>query len=280
MIVSFHPLFAADKNINCAGRLPNTEDLASIQAAAAVILPQGCSRDLYEMAQSNCDRVFPNYDARFTYPGKIGQIILFRKVGVAHPTSAIFKSAAAFHRKYSEVPENFRFALPLVFKFDWGGEGDTVFRIDSMADLGDLLSKAAAYEKSGQSGFLIQEYIPDQNKTLRVVIIGQRTLSYWRVRQATDSFRDNLAKGAVIDAEAEPLQQQIAKAFVKKFCNKTSINLAGFDVIFSSEADKPEPMLLEINYFLGRKGFGWPAAYYRILLAEIRRWLKGLNLSK
>jgi ribosomal protein S6--L-glutamate ligase len=280
MIVSFHPLFTADKNIICAGRPPNAEDLASIKAAAAVILPQGCSQALYEMAQSNCDCVFPNYAARFAYPGKIGQIKLFRKAGVGHPASEVFKSAAIFHRKYAEISQKFALALPLVFKFDWGGEGDTVFRIDSMAALNDLLVKAAAYEKSGQRGFLIQEYIPDQNKTLRVVIIGRRAMSYWRVRQATDSFRDNLAKGAVIDAEAEPLRQQIAKAFVKEFCSKTGINLAGFDVIFSSKTDKPAPMLLEINYFFGRKGLGGSAAYYRILQAEIRRWLKGLNLSK
>jgi ribosomal protein S6--L-glutamate ligase len=280
MIVSFHPLFAADKNIICAGRLPNAADLAFIKAAAAVILPQGCSRALYEMAQSHCDRVFPNYHARFTYPGKIGQIQLFRKTGVAHPATAIFKSAVQFHRKYDEIHKKFAFALPLVFKFDWGGEGDTVFRIDSLPELNELLDKAAAYEKSGQRGFLIQEYIPDQNRTLRVVIIGRRTMSYWRVRQTADSFRDNLAKGAVIDAMAEPRRQQVAKAFVKEFCDKTGINLAGLDVIFSSKAENSEPMLLEINYFFGRKGLGGSAAYYRILLAEIRRWLKGQDLSQ
>jgi ribosomal protein S6--L-glutamate ligase len=280
MIVSFHPLFGADKNIICAGRPPNAGDLACIKAAAAVILPQGCSRALYEMARSNCDRVFPNYDARYDHPGKTGQIILFRKAGVAHPASLVFESVAEFHRKSAELAETFSFVLPLVFKFDWGGEGDTVFRIDSTADLDDLLVKAAAYEKSGQRGFLIQEYIPNQNKTLRVVIIGQRLISYWRARQARDSFGDNLSKGAVIDVEAEPLRQQIAKTYVKKFCHQTGINLAGFDVIFSSQADFPEPMLLEINYFFGRKGLGGSEAYYRILLAEIRRWLNGLDASE
>jgi ribosomal protein S6--L-glutamate ligase len=280
MIVSFHPIFAADKNIICAGRPPNADDLAYIKAAAAVILPQGCSRALYEMARSNCDRVFPNYDARYDYPGKTGQIILFRKTGVAHPASLVCKSVAAFHRKSAELAEPFSFALPLVFKFDWGGEGDTVFRIDSTAEMDDLLVKATDFEKSGQRGFLIQEYIPNQNKTLRVVIIGQRLISYWRVRPTIDSFRDNLSKGAVIDAEDEPLRQQIAKTYVKKFCHQTGINLAGFDVIFSSQADFPEPMLLEINYFFGRKGLGGSEAYYRILQAEIRRWLNGLDLSK
>ena len=60
MIVSFHPLFEADRNIICAGR----EDPAAIRAADAVILSQGCYRALYEMAWENCPHVFPNYDAR------------------------------------------------------------------------------------------------------------------------------------------------------------------------------------------------------------------------
>jgi ribosomal protein S6--L-glutamate ligase len=37
-------------------------------------------------------------------------------------------------------------------------------------------------------------------------------------------------------------------------------------------------MLLEINYFFGRKGLGGSENYYRILLAEIRNWLARRNL--
>ena len=105
MIVSFHPLFEANKNIICAGREPNAKDLSSIKAADAVILPQGCSRSLYEMARNHCDFVFPNYEARFKYPGKIGQIELFRKTKTSHPRSAIFKTVAAFHEKFNEITQ-------------------------------------------------------------------------------------------------------------------------------------------------------------------------------
>ena len=77
MIVSFHSIFEADTNIICAGRAPNATDLAAIKAAKAVILNQGCSRSLYEAARANCPNVFPNYDAKFNYPGKIGQNGIF-----------------------------------------------------------------------------------------------------------------------------------------------------------------------------------------------------------
>ena len=279
MIVSFHPLFEADKNIICAGRQPNEEDLAAIRAADAVILSQGCYRALYEMARENCSHVFPNYDARFKYPGKINQIKLFRKVKVAHPASEIFSHVASFQHHYPEGLTKLGFDFPLVFKMDWGDEGETVYRIDSADNLQEILQKVAEYEKTGQAGFILQEYISSNSRTLRVVVLGQRVISYWRIQEKNDGFYSNLSKGAKIDSEAEPGLQQKAVALVKDLCQKTGINLAGFDVIFSSENGDPNPMLLEINYFFGRKGLGGSENYYRILLAEIRNWLTTLNLA-
>ena len=278
MIVSFYPLFEADKKIICAGREPNGADLAAIRAADAVILSQGCYRALYEMAWENCPHVFPNYDARFKYPGKINQIKLFRKVKVAHPASETFSHVASFQHRYHEGLTKLAFKFPVVFKLDWGGEGETVYLINSADDLQKTLKKAAEYEKSGQAGFILQEYIPSNSRTLRVVILGQRVISYWRIQENKDGFYSNLSKGAVISSEAEPGLQQKAVALVKDLCQKTGINLAGFDVIFSSENGDPDPMLLEINYFFGRKGLGGSENYYRILLAEIRNWLIRRNL--
>jgi len=279
MIVSFHPLFEADKNIICAGRQPNEEDLAAIRAADAVILSQGCYQALYEMARENCSHVFPNYDARFEYPGKINQIKLFRKIKVAHPTSEIFSHVASFEHHYPEGLTKLGFDFPLVFKMDWGDEGETVYRIDSAENLQEILQKVAEYEKTGQAGFILQEYISSNSRTLRVVILGQRVISYWRIQEKNDGFYSNLSKGAKIDSEAEPGLQHKAIALVEDLCQKTGINLAGFDVIFSSENGDPNPMLLEINYFFGRKGLGGSENYYRILLAEIRNWLTTLNLA-
>ena len=274
MILSFHPLYDGDKNITCAGRQPGADDLAAIKAADAVVLPQGCYRSLYEMARANCTHVFPHYDARFAYPGKIGQIKLFRKFDIAHPASEIYLNLAEFERRHPErsLPHNIGF--PLVFKLAWGGEGETVYLINSQGDLDGILQNTAAFEKSGQSGFLLQEYIPCHNRTLRVVIIGQCLISYWRIQEDDGGFYSNLSQGAVIETDSDPDLQHKAVALVKQICHKTGINLAGFDVIFSSAVDNSDPMLLEINYFFGRKGLGGSEAYYKILLAEIRAWVR------
>ena len=278
MIVSFHPLFEADKNIICAGRQPNEEDLSAIRGADAVILAQGCYRALYEMARENCPYVFPNYDARFKYPDKINQIKLFRKFKITHPASEIFSDVASFQQQYGETPAKLSFDFPVVFKLDWGGEGETVYLIKSALELGNILQKIAGYETSGQAGFILQEYIPSNLRTLRVVILGRRVISYWRIQENNDGFYANLSKGAIIDSEAQPEQQHKAVALVNDLCQKTGINLAGFDVIFSPANGDPDPMLLEINYFFGRKGLGGSENYYRMLLAEIRNWLARRNL--
>ena len=278
MIVSYHPLFDADKNIICAGRDPNAEDLAAIRAADAVILPQGCYRSLYEMVRKNCPQVFPNYDTRFMYPGKINQIKLFRKLKVNHPESEIFPEIATYLKKYRAGHSKKSFTYPIVFKFDWGGEGETVYLIKSADELQYTLKKAAEYENSGQAGFILQKYIPSDNRNLRVVIVGRRIISYWRIQENRDGFHSNLAKGAIIDSKSKPDLQRTGIALIKNLCQNTGINLAGFDVIFSSENDNADPMLLEINYFFGRRGLGGSENYYRLLLEEIRDWLDRRNL--
>lgn len=274
MIVSFHPLFKADRNILCAGREPGRSDLSAIRNSSAVILPQGCSQQLYFMARNNCLNVFPNYDARFNYPGKIGQIKLFLEKSIPHPPTEIFHSLDEFKRRYrgSMSPK-----LPIVFKLDWGGEGDTVFLVQSLDELDQLIIHAARCESSGQSGFLLQQYIPSANRSLRVAVIGDVVISYWRICEDQYGFHANLSKGAKIDQTGDPGLRKAAESVVTDFCRSTGINLAGLDVIFSEAESAPRPLLLEINYFFGRAGIGGSVAYYRILKKAIKRWLKTVH---
>lgn len=275
MIVSFHPIFKADRNILCAGRDPDGSDLAAIRAARAVILPQGCPRRLYFMARNNCRNIFPNYDVRFNYPGKIGQIKLFVEKSIAHPATEIFHSLAEFKRRY---PGQSTPSLPLVFKLDWGGEGDTVFMVRSADELDELIHHAACCEASGHSGFLLQQYIPCGNRSLRVVVIDDRIISYWRTGGDPAGLHASLSKGAKINPAGDPVLKEAAEKVVAEFCRCTAINLAGLDVIFAEAESPPQPLLLEINYFFGRVGLGGSEAYYRTLKKAIRSWLKRIDL--
>ena len=280
MILSYHPCFEGEKNLLCAGREPGTDDLDAIRTADAVILPQGCYQSLYQMARNNCKHVFPNFDARFKYKGKIGQIQLFRKKNAAHPKTETYININAFSLNYGGMPPKPAFDFPFVFKFDWGGEGDHVFLIKSPEDFLTVMQTARKFEKSGQKGFVIQEYIPSKNRSLRVVIVGQTIISYWRIQRNRENFTSNIARGASIDFDTDPELQKEAVKSVKDFCLRTEIDLAGFDILFSSSATINTPLFLEINYFFGRRGLGGSEIFYEILNREIVKWLDRIGFSK
>jgi len=285
MILSYHPCFIGDQNRLCAGRAPDETDRAAIGAADAVVLPQGCTPALYEMATRHCTHVFPNYEKRLAYPGKIGQARLFREFNAKHPRTATFASLSAIDddqvRTGGGLPAGF--SWPIVFKFDWGGEGDNVMRVDTPEDLGAALEKAVLYERSGQRGFLIQEYIPAAGRSLRVVVIGRRLTAYWRVQPDETVFSAGVSKGAVIDEASDPEIRKIGMERVRQFCHRTGINLAGFDLLFAEHPDDPrkdmEPYFLEINYFFGRTGIGGSLRFYELLCAEITVWLRQRGLA-
>ena len=279
MILSYHPFFEADQNVICAGREPDAEDLAAIRAADAVVLSQGCYRSLYAMARQNCANVFPNFDARFNYAGKIGQARLFQETNASHPNTATYRNLSIFYNQRHDFSAQTALSFPLVFKFDWGGEGDHVFLINSPDELDRVLQTAADFEKGGRSGFLLQSYIPGGNRTVRVAVVGQTYISYWRIQNNNENFGSSLAQGAVVDADADPDLQQIAVASVKAFCNQAGINLAGFDILFAPEPRPNEPLFLEINYYFGRRGLGGSEKFYKLLNAEILNWINSLGLK-
>ncbi len=138
MILSFHPIFEADENRLCAGRDPDVDDRDAIKRAHAVILPLGCSQSLYEMACQNCAHVFPNYDLRFRYPGKTGQIELFETYAIDHPDTIVVNAFPGMNIGALDLKA---IGYPMVLKRDWGGEGYTVYWIDDHGELEETLNK-------------------------------------------------------------------------------------------------------------------------------------------
>jgi ribosomal protein S6--L-glutamate ligase len=277
MVLSFHPIIEADRNIICAGRAPGAVDLRAIRQADAVVLPQGCSEALYRMARKNCGRVFPNLDVRFDYPGKQGQCRLFEQLGIVHPQTRCYPSVAAFHQDPAPVQ------YPVVVKLDWGGQGETVFKVTGPKDLDAVLDRVAAFEYSGQHGFLVQQYIPCGQRSLRAVVIGTRIITYWRRQEAPGHFGTCVAGGARIDHELDPDCQAAAQSVVRGFCRRTGLQLAGFDFIFKEkvqDTEKPVPFMLEINYYFGRTGLGGSETYYQMLAEEVDKWLAQCGLRR
>ena len=273
MILSFHPIIVGDENRLCAGRDPDKADRAAIERAKIVILPQGCRESLYTMATTHCQNVFPDYRARFQYPGKVGQAQLFQEAAAHHPRTFAYESLEIFmerHRAEPTLPLRF----PFVFKLNWGGEGSSVFLLQKPDDITFALTKARACQETGQSGFLFQEYVETKGRSLRVVVINESLTSYWRIAPEDAGFGTSLAHGARVDQKSYPRLMEKGEGAVKDFCVKTGINLAGFDLIFDLGEPDPEPQFLEVNYFFGRRGLGGSEQYYILLHEGIKSWLE------
>ncbi len=272
MILSFHPCFSGDRFINCGGRNLTTEDIAAISQASAVILPQACKKELYEAAGAHCRSVFPNFDSKFAYPGKTGQIRLFRKTGTPHPETVIFSDTVDFYNRVNH-PGDPGFDFPVVLKLNGTDEGRGVFLVKTAEGIPPFLDLAAKTEKTGDPGFLVQDYIETGGRVLRVCVIYKTIIAYWRVSRNPDDFRVNAARGAAIDKNTRPDLREKGIRAVSKFCDQTGINLAGFDLIFSSTEKNERPFFLEINYYFGRRGLGGTRQYYQLLTQAVQQWL-------
>ena len=277
MILSFHPNIVAHRNRLCAGRAPNEEDAQAISDADAIILPQGPSEALYRLCKQHCEHVFPNLDVRFDYPGKLRQVSLFRKLNVPFPVTHSFASVAVFRNHHGHTCP---LPFPCVFKSDWGDEGREVFLVDGPGALQKHLQRAEALEGGGQKGFLMQEYVPHGGRCLRVVVIGNQCHSYWRRQTDPSQLLASIRAGAVIDVTSDPHLQEIGKKAVSRLCEETGTNLAGFDILFSHDSKETVPLLLEINFFFGRRGLGGSEKYYKLLDNAVDAWLqeRGLQL--
>lgn len=269
-IVSFHPVLKGDVFVWERGIIK--EELAGLLAGArAVILPQTVSRELYHMCRALCPRVFPNYDLRFKWEGKVGDTMLFWSLGVPHPRTWIFPRVEALtglHPAMGHEPGLPDY--PFVLKGARGGEGSQTYLVKNEKDLQGALYTMKRLEWQGKAGFVLQEFIDGLDRDLRVVVIGKETRSYWRINPR---FHKNVARGGTIDKESEPGLQAAGRQLVRELCRRTGINLAGFDLIFPPGSSNP--LFLEVNYTFGRTGIGGSEGFYSLLEREVEHWLRG-----
>ncbi|MBI5063218.1 MAG: type II toxin-antitoxin system Phd/YefM family antitoxin [Desulfatitalea sp.] len=85
------------------------------------------------------------------------------------------------------------------------------------------LQRVAACEATGQSSFLVQQWIPDGRRSLRVTVIGRRRIVYWRIQPDPQRFGASLAAGGHIDPDADPDLQAAAQTVVDYFCRRSGL---------------------------------------------------------
>jgi ribosomal protein S6--L-glutamate ligase len=274
MIASLHPCIRKDINILCAGRSLTDREKKRLGKAQAVILPQGVTAEVYRECRRLVPRVFPNYDLRFGLEGKVGDALLFEYFQVPHPRTLAFRDREAFSNLFPD-PDLATAVLsgyPLVLKGNEGGEGSLVFLIKSLRDLKDKL-RLLLDSSFRRQGFVLQEFIDHGGRDLRVVILYDQVVAYWRVQPNPSQFRTNQLQGGEIDPDGNLRQKDKAAKAVEWFCHRAGIQVAGFDILFDRRADPGTPLFLEINYYFGRRGLGGSLRFYELFEQAADRWL-------
>ncbi len=272
MILSFHPCFTADYQIILGDRSLNGEDRRLIQNAQAVILPQGRVDRVFHECLAAEVPMFPNYEMRHAYPGKVGQSRLFKAFKFPQPRTFRWKTVDLFHES-PEAPHQF----PFVVKDDESHEAEGVFFVTDSKSLEIALDFLAL--KGENNGFITQDFVPSGGNVLRAVIMGEQVLTYWKRPAKRGQMITTISKGARIDHDWKPALQEKGKVQAQVLSKRTGINLAAVDFVFDFSKEDPEPFFLEINYFFGRRGLGGMDSYYRMLFRAIQDWLRGIGLN-
>lgn len=278
MILSFHPCFVGDRQIILGDRALGKDDFSLIRDARAILLPQGCSVELYEACRCSQAPLFPNFTCRFGFPGKIGQSALFRQLKCPHPNTAIWHTVDQCQRAYPG-PEDFPHERPFLLKTNHGHEAEGIFVIHDRQDLESSWASLLTRERSGYRGFVSQAMIASGGSALRVVILGQSFIAYWKRPKRPGPTIATISRGAIIDKSWRPDLQEKGILAARRLSADTGINLAAVDFVFPLDHADPEPLFLEINYYFGRRGLGGSLEYYSVLFKVIQEWLTAQGLD-
>jgi len=278
MILSLHPCLDADIQIVLGDRPLDSAIRDAIRKADAIILPQACTQALYEVCLASAARVFPNYDARVRYPGKIGQARMFRDLRLRHPRTWSWESVKEFRDAHPETVD-IAHVMPFLIKEDRRHEAEGIFWVEDREGLSQALNDLSRREQPDRRGFVTQEVIPCEGNVLRAVIVGKRVITYWKRPRQPGQLITTISRGALIDPDWRPDLQEKGRGSARELMAKTGINLAAVDFVFPVHEKNPEPLFLEINYYFGRRGLGGTETYYRLLHETIQEWLRELGVS-
>jgi ribosomal protein S6--L-glutamate ligase len=276
-IVSYHPGLVAEENLLLVSQRPLDErDHLAVARAAAVLLPQVCRPDLHALVAGLGKPHFPRPRVHLTLDGKVGNHLLFTRLGLPRPRTLVYPDLACAARAWRDgALAQAGLAPPLVAKGAGGGEGRNVFMVH---DPEELLSLEGALETAcpfGPSGLVLQELVDSGGRDLRVLLVGDHQEAYWRIGQPGE-FRNNLSQGGRVERHAWPEEMAAGLELARRLQLAAGLDLAGVDVLVPPQG---QPLLLEINFYFGRQALGGLAALRRLWLAAVRRWLAGLGLD-
>jgi ribosomal protein S6--L-glutamate ligase len=261
--LSMNPLVQLEENLPNLAPVEAPEVASKIRAALGVVMPRGITRKRYRKIAAMAQNWFPNLDAKYDFSGKTKQAVLFQRLKIRHPRTILYSNPQdLLDAQDKMLPLDY----PFVLKGDSGGGGSRVFPVCCRRDLIEGLNRLPPEEP-----LLIQRWVNHGGMDLRVVVVGAKMVSYFRV--GGENFYNNACRGGRIHPEIFPELQHRGMSAVARFCHLAAINLAGFDLMFTDEGP---PVFVEINFNFGRKGLGGTPGFRKLFREAVDLWQKGI----
>ena len=271
MILSIHPHFKGDENISLAeNRVLTSRHGQIMERASAVVTPQTITEEQFLFCKQHASRIFPDYTNRFGFEGKAGACRLLEKFNLPHPGTVVYESVDHWRETHSHGALPFPF--PFVMKADEGGGGWGIFLVKNQKEIEPCLEFYGDKKKNPNRKFIAQEFVDHGGRDLRVVLIGSRAITYWRVQNEPGEFRNNVGRGASIDHHGDPELTQSGLELALELRKRTGINLAAIDILL--DKNERSPLIGEINFLFGRKGVGGTKLFREIFSEEAKAWGK------
>lgn len=264
MIISFLPSFKGDLNFFQFEPL-DKKFFEILPKSKAVIFPTTVSPEIYFLVKNLNIPVFPEYTFRFFYPGKIGQMMLFKLLNLPHPETIIIPRLCGIEE--NPYKRGLKITYPCVIKGNYGDEGKEVFWVKDEKEFNEVLGEIKKWEREGKFGFLIQEYIPCEFDA-RAYVIGEEILIVFR----EGGFKKNISQGGkLISCPERGLKKKVLE-LTKKIIRNTYFNLVAIDFLFKNK----EPLVSELNFVFGRRAIG-EKKYEKLLKKAIKNFLENLS---
>jgi len=261
MIISFLPTFKGDFNFFQFEPLDKSFFEKLLQARA-VIFPPTISSEIYFFVKNLGIPVFPEYTFRFLYPGKIGQIMLFKLLNLPHPETTVVPRLCGIEE--NPYKRTFKIKYPCVIKGNYGDEGREIFLVKNEEELKEVFKEIKKWEREGRFGFLIQEYIPCDFDA-RAYVIGEKIIIVFR----EGGFKKNISQeGKIISCPQKNLKKRIYE-LANKIIKNTHFNLVAIDFLFKDKM----PLVSEFNFVFGRRAIG-EKKYENYLKKAIKNFLE------
>lgn len=277
LIVSFHPMIAADRTIVLESRRAlNRSDVLAVSRAEAVLMPLAPRPDVYALVAGLGKPMFPNPAVYLSLDGKIGNQRLFNALGLPHPQAITFACVDDALKAWQDNSgELLSLGTPLVAKGAGGGMGDNVFLVNTTDELARVARRIDTRCQNGPDGLLLQQFIDCGGTDLRVVILGDDHRAYWR-HGADGQWRSNLSQNGTADFDSRPGEMAAGVALARRLADAAGLDMAGVDVLMPPGE---RPLLLEINFFFGRSALGGTDAFLQMHMAAVHRWLAGRGID-